>query len=55
MHNLKIKLHAMNLEGSKGLEILSQNSLFVTEIDKVVRYDCNTYQKNGEIRVKLLP
>jgi len=55
MHNLKIKLHAKNLEGSKGLEILSQNSVFVTEIDRVIRYDCDTYQKNGEIIVKLLP
>ena len=55
MHNLKIKLHAKNLEGSKGLEILSQNSVFVTEIDRVIRYDCETYQKNGEIIVKLLP
>lgn len=49
MHNLKIKVHAQNLEGSKGMEMLTMNSVYVTEIDKVVRYDCDTYEKNGEL------
>jgi hypothetical protein len=54
MHNLKIKVHAQNLEGSKGMEMHTMNSVYVTEIDKVVRYDCDTYEKNGELKVKLL-
>lgn len=54
MHNFKVNVSAENLEGSKGLEYISMNQFLVTKIDKVIAYDCDTYQAIDELPIKLL-
>lgn len=54
MHNFKVNVSAENLEGSKGIEFISMNMFFVTKIDKVIAYDCDSYQQIDELPIKLL-
>lgn len=54
LHNFKVNVNPDNLEGSKGLEIVSMNQFLVTKIDKVLIYDCNTYARVSEIPITLL-
>ena len=54
MHNLKIKVHDHDLEGSKAIELECINAIIVTEINKVRIYDSVTYELCGEIKVQLL-
>jgi hypothetical protein len=42
-HNFKVTILEKNLEGSKGVEFGSLGIFFVTEIDKVVMYNTDTY------------
>jgi hypothetical protein len=56
MHNLKVKVHGQNLEGSKAIEIKSMGKFLVTEVDKVQMYDSYTFEKVGDpLPIKLLP
>jgi hypothetical protein len=56
MHNLKVKVHGQNLEGSKAVEIKSMGKFLVTETDKVQMYDSYTFEKVGDpLPIKLLP
>ena len=56
MHNLRVKVQADNLEGSKAVEIKSMGKFCVTQTDKVCLYDSYTFEKYGEdLPIKLLP
>ena len=39
MHNFKVPVSKSNFEGSKSLELKSQNKFLVSNIDKVLVYD----------------
>ena len=54
MHNLKVCVNNDNLEGSFGLSLESMNCFLVTNIDKVIMYDSDTFQERGRIPIKLL-
>lgn len=54
MHNLKVKVHDQDLEGSKAIELECINAIIVTEINKVRIYDSESFELKGEIKVKLL-
>ena len=55
MHNLKVCVQGDNFAGAQSLEIVSMNTFLVSKIDKVLMFDCDTYQPCGEIPIKLLP
>jgi hypothetical protein len=46
----------MNLTGSQGLPIDSMNAFLVSDIDRILFYDVNTFQeiKSSEIKIPLL-
>ena len=47
MHNLKVCVNNDNLEGSFGIALESMNCFLVTNIDKVIMYDSDTFQQIG--------
>lgn len=55
MHNLKVCVNSENFEGAKAMEIVTMNTFLVTQIDKVLMFDSETYEQVGEIPIKLLP
>ena len=55
MHNLKVCVQGENYAGSIALEIVTMNTFLVSKIDKVLMFDSDTFQKCGEIPIKLLP
>jgi hypothetical protein len=54
MHNLRVCVNADNYEGAKSLEIASSNMVLVSQIDKVITYDNETYAPVGSIPITLL-
>ena len=54
MHNIRVCLNDGNFEGSKAIELISMNTFLVTQIDKVLMYDSDTFKVCGEIPITLL-
>ena len=46
-HNFKVPITQENLERSKAIELTSLNVFMVTKIDKVIIYDCETFEYRG--------
>jgi len=53
-HDYKVSISSDNLEGSQGLEISSMNTFLVTNVNKIIMYDTETFQPYGEVPIKLL-
>ena len=51
MHNFKVPVSNENMEGSKGLEIVSMNLFLASKIDKVLIFDSETFQQMGELQI----
>jgi hypothetical protein len=49
MHNLKVCVNATNFEGCKGIELVSHNTILVTNLDQVLIFDSETFLKCGNI------
>lgn len=55
MHNLKVCVNGDDFSGALSLELVSMNTFLVSKVDKVLMFDCDTFQFCGEIPIKLLP
>jgi hypothetical protein len=54
MHNLRVCVSNINLEGSQAIEIDSLDMIIATCIDKLILFENGTYQTLGEIAIPLL-
>jgi hypothetical protein len=54
VHNFKVSVENLNLEGSKGLEIVSMKIFLCSRKDSVYIYDSTTYKEMGKLDVTLL-
>lgn len=54
LHNFKVPVVNLNLEGSKALEILSMRCILVSRIDSVYIYDSYTFNQTGKLEITLL-
>lgn len=43
MHNLRVCVNSLNLEGATGLELATSNVFLVTNIDKILMFDCDNF------------
>lgn len=43
-----------NLEGSICLELTTMNNFLVSKIDKIIMYDCETFEELDSVPVQLL-
>lgn len=54
IHNFKVSVEEKNLEGSKGIEIVSNKTYLCTRQDGVYIYDTITYDEIGQLDITLL-
>lgn len=55
IHNFKVTVENMNLEGSKGCELQSINAFLCSRSDGVQIYDSTNYRMIGDLKgIKLL-
>jgi len=56
VHDFRVPISSENLEGSRGLDLSMHNPprILVSKIDKIFIIDAETFQKVGEIPIKLL-
>ena len=52
-HNLKVCIDDENFEGSTGLALPKHDIFLISKVDKMLIYDSITYQRVGEIPIKL--
>ena len=53
IHDFMVPLSKQNFEGSLGIELPSINCYLVTQTDKVIMYDSDTFQQVFEFEVNL--
>ena len=53
-HNLRVKVHDEDYDGSKALEVHSLNVFFVSKIDKIHVYDLTSLEYKGQIDIELM-
>ena len=53
-HDFKVPITDQNLEGALGLDLPKLAAFLITNIDRIYIYDSKTYQKIGEMPIKLL-
>jgi hypothetical protein len=54
MHNLRICVQGRDFQGSLGLDLSSMNTFIVTNVDKILMFDSETYNKVQVIQIPLL-
>jgi hypothetical protein len=54
MHNLKVCVNDTNFEGSKALELPNSNTILVTNIDKVLIFEMESFKNIGNLPITLL-
>lgn len=55
MHNLKVNVMAENFEGGFGISMHKNNIFLVAKVDTIMIFDCETFNCQGKIPIKLLP
>ena len=54
MHNLKVCVENSNLEGAISVELTKYKVFLVSNIDKVLMYDCDNFKQVGSLPIALL-